>query len=227
MKVLIVDDDLAIADVLSFTMRRAGFDVVVAHDGIDALERWENHSPDLILLDLNMPKLDGLSVCRRIRAQADTPIIILSVRGEEDDIVTGLNIGADDYIVKPFSPRQVIARAEAVLRRAGSTPVSPEPIKVGSLVLDPSRLQLTYGDRLTELTKLECKLLETLMINHGQVLTYQVAIDQVWGIDGGDKAMLKQLVYRLRKKIEQDASSPALLQTISGVGYTLNIDELN
>ena len=139
MQTLIVDDDLVLADVLSFTLRRAGFDVIVAHDGQAALDRWQAETPDLIILDLNMPKMDGLSVCRRVRAEADTPIIILSVRGEENDIVRGLELGADDYIVKPFSPRQLVARAEALLRRAGVPSAPSDQVTVGDLSLDLSR----------------------------------------------------------------------------------------
>ncbi len=221
MKTLIVDDDLAIADVLAFTMRRAGYEVIVANDGITALERWEEHSPDLILLDLNMPRLDGLSVCRRIRSMADTPIIILSVRGEEDDIVTGLNLGADDYIVKPFSPRQVIARVEAVLRRAGTDRVTPGPISLDDITLNPSLLQLKIGQQEIQLTKLECKLMETLMVNHGQVMTYQILIDEIWGMNGGDKVMLKQLVYRLRKKMSDVPEKSKMIQTVPSIGYIL------
>jgi DNA-binding response OmpR family regulator len=221
MKVLIVDDDLALADVVSFTMRRAGFEVIAAHDGQDALERWDEENPDLIILDLNLPKLDGLKVCQRIRNQSNTPIIILSVRGEEDDVVSGLEIGADDYIVKPFSPRQLVARAEAVLRRATTAPVSHGPISVSDLTLDPSRCEVRRDNQfLSKLTRLECRLLEILMINHGQVLPTDSLIDSVWGPSGGDRVMLKQLVYRLRKKIEQNPSDPIYLKTISGVGYS-------
>jgi len=221
MKVLIVDDDLALADVVSFTMRRAGFEVIAAHDGQEALERWEAENPDLIILDLNLPKLDGLKVCQRIRSQANTPIIILSVRGEEDDVVSGLEIGADDYIVKPFSPRQLVARAEAVLRRSSTTTISHSPITVGDLMLDPSRGEVQYNNQsLAKLTRLECRLLEILMINQGQVLPTDSLIDSVWGPSGGDRIMLKQLVYRLRKKIEKNPSDPLYLKTISGVGYS-------
>ena len=120
MKILIVDDDLAIADVVSFTMRRAGHGVILAHDGVMALNRFKSEEPDLIILDLNLPKLDGKAVCKKIREIAETPIVILSVQGEEDEIVACLNLGADDYIVKPFSPRQLVARVEAVLRRSSS-----------------------------------------------------------------------------------------------------------
>lgn len=224
MKVLIVDDDLALSDVLSFTMRRAGYEVCLAHDGLTALDRWKNTSPDLILLDLNLPRLDGLSVCRQIRALDETPIIMLTVRGDDDDVVTGLESGADDYVVKPFSPRQVVARVEAVLRRAGRGAISPVPVEAGELTLDLTRHQLIKGDKvLAQLTRLECRLLEALMFNHGQVLLADQLIDYVWGATAGDRSLLKQLIYRLRQKIEPDPSNPTMLTTVTGIGYTLHL----
>jgi len=119
MKVLIVDDDRALADVVAFTLRREGFQIVQAYDGEAALQRWNEELPDLVVLDVNLPRLDGFAVCQRIREQSDTPILLLTVRGDEDDVVHGLGLGADDYVTKPFSPRQLVARAQAVLRRAG------------------------------------------------------------------------------------------------------------
>ncbi|MBN1200854.1 MAG: response regulator transcription factor [Anaerolineae bacterium] len=221
MKALIVDDDLVLADVVSFTLRRAGFQVITAHDGQAALDTWQAESPDLIILDLNLPKLDGLSVCQRIRQQTDTPIIILSVRGEDDDVVRGLELGADDYIAKPFSPRQLVARAQAVLRRAGITPTTG-PLVVGELTLDLARRELhRSGHLLAQLTPLECRLMEVLMLNSGHVLPADTLITQVWGPSGGDRTMLKQLVHRLRAKIEPDPSTPAYLETVPGVGYAL------
>jgi DNA-binding response OmpR family regulator len=226
MKALIVDDDLALADVVSFTMRRAGFEVILAHDGQAALDRWKEEAPDLIILDLNLPKIDGLKVCKRIRDQADTPIIILSVRGEEDDVVKGLELGADDYIVKPFSPRQLVARSEALLRRVKAHPVTPALQKVGDLTLDINRKEVSCrGQEIAHLTGLECRLLEILMLNRGQVLTADNLIDTVWGASGGDRAMLKQLVYRLRQKIENCPSEPVYLITITGVGYSLSTQD--
>jgi DNA-binding response OmpR family regulator len=223
MKALVVDDDLALADVLSFTMRRAGYEVIMAHDGYSALERWEAETPDLIILDLNLPKLDGLTVCQRIRAQANTPIIILSVRDEEEDVVTGLKLGADDYIIKPFSPRQLVARAQAVLRRSNNTHTPQTSLSVGDLTLDLPRREVRCGDQVVaQLTNLENRLLEYLMLNSGQVVFADVLIDYIWGPAGGDRIMLKQLVYRLRRKLEQDPSNPRLLETVSGVGYSLN-----
>jgi DNA-binding response OmpR family regulator len=221
MKALVVDDDLALADVVSFTLRRAGYDVIVAHDGLIALDRWQAENPDIIFLDLNMPKLDGLNVCRMIRTKAKTPIIMLTVRGDENDIVEGLKLGADDYIVKPFSPRQLVARAEAVLRR-----VKPQaalgPIKAGKITLDPLRNEVHIGGgNVIRLTNLECGLLETLMINQGHILPYDTLIDNIWGVGGGDRSMLKQLVYRLRRKLENEDEYCPLVETISSVGYTL------
>jgi DNA-binding response OmpR family regulator len=224
MKMLIVDDDLVLADVVAFTLRRAGFEIIMAHDGQSALDLWQAESPDLIILDLNLPKLDGLTVCQRIRDQSDTPIIILSVRDEEDDVVRGLELGADDYIVKPFSPRQLVARAQALLRRAGAPPASTSsgPLTVGDLTLDVSRCEVNRHDQPTaHLTRLECRLLEILMLNSDQVLSADTLIDYVWGPEGGDRGMLKQLIYRLRRKIEPDPSNPSYLETVPGIGYTL------
>jgi len=221
MKILVVDDDLDLADVISFTLRRAGFEILLAYDGRAALDRWQSESPDLIILDINLPKLDGTKVCQQIRQQSDTPIIMLTVRSNEDDIVRGLEIGADDYIVKPFSPRQLVARVEAVLRRAGSPQVISSPITVNDFTFDPSRNEVQKdGNIIAHLTPLESRLMEILMINNNHVLLTDTLIDNVWGPAGGDRTMLKQLVYRVRKKIESDLSNPVYLITVSGVGYT-------
>lgn len=220
-KVLIVEDDLALSDVLSFTLRRSGFEIVTAYDGQTALELVESEVPDLILLDLNLPRLDGLAVCQRVRAQGDTPIIILSVRGDDENIVHGLELGADDYIVKPFSPRQLVARARAVLRRA-SVPLTPGLLIASGFTLDRSRNEVQHSDQPpVRLTPLELRLLEALMINVGQVLSADTLISAVWGPDGGDRVMLKQLIHRLRGKIEPDPTNPIYVETIPGVGYTL------
>jgi DNA-binding response OmpR family regulator len=222
-KALVVDDDFALADVISFALRRVGYEIVLAHDGIAALECWENEAPDIIILDLNLPRLDGFGVCQRIRAKAKTPIIILSVRDKEDDIVEGLQLGADDYMTKPFSPRQMIARVEAVLRRSTANQPAPQPIDCGCLKLDPARHEVYRKEKcVAKLTQLECRLLEVLMINHNQVLLADMLIDQVWGPAGGDRSMLKQLIYRLRQKIEVDPSTPEFIGTIPGAGYLIN-----
>jgi DNA-binding response OmpR family regulator len=223
MKALVVDDDRVLADLVAFSLRREGFEVILAHDGEAALRRWAEEQPDLIVLDLNMPKLDGFAVCQQIREQADTPIILLTVRGEEDDIVRGLKLGADDYMVKPFSPRQLIARAQAILRRAGQTP-TPAIRQVGELTLDPSRRELRLGQwEAVSLTPLENRLLDYLMINAGQILTIESLINHVWGSEGGDRDMLRQLVRRLRGKIAQASATPdpIYIETVAGLGYGL------
>lgn len=228
-KVLIVDDDRVLADVLAFTMRRAGFQVTQAFDGEAALQRWLEDQPDLIVLDVNLPKLDGFAVCRRIREQADTPILMLTVRAEEDDIVHGLELGADDYITKPFSPRQLVARAQAILRRASKMPASPIR-QIGELALDLNRREIRFGQgEPISLTPLESRLLNYLMLNAGHVLTADAIIEHVWGTEGGDRDMLRQLVHRLRSKIaqaclafgESDPPHPDYIETVPGLGYGL------
>jgi len=221
MKALVVDDDRVLADLTAFALRRAGFDVIQAFDGEVALRRWEAEQPDLIILDVNLPRVDGFTVCRRIRAVAATPIIMLTVRDKEDDIVRGLNLGADDYMAKPFSPRQLVARSLTVLRRAGKT-LAPSVRQAGSLSFDSSRREVRRDDGPpVTLTPLEGRLLDLLMTNAGQILPSETIIDQVWGPEGGDRDMLRQLVRRLRARIEPDPAHPTLIETIPGLGYGL------
>jgi DNA-binding response OmpR family regulator len=226
MKILVVDDDLALSDVIAFTLRRAGFTVITAHDGLAALDDWQQQNPALIVLDLRLPKLDGLTVCRRIRAQSDVPIIILSVQGEDEDIVNGLELGADDYITKPFSPRQLVARIKALFRRTGIVH-SPGILTAAGLSLDTARreVQITNKEPV-QLTQLECRLLEVLILNSGVVLPADALIERIWGAGNADRTMLKQLVHRLRQKIEPDTTEPVYIETIPGVGYAL-IDQTN
>lgn len=219
MKVLVVDDDRVLGDVVAFTLRREGFEILMAYDGESAIERWEIHQPDLIILDVNIPKVDGFSVCKLIREKSQTPIILLTVRGEEEDIVRGLETGADDYIVKPFSPRQLVARAHAVLRRAGQA-TSGAVINVSDISFDPYHRQVVVADgKPISLTPLESRLLEYLLQNAGIILTTDAIIDHVWGPEGGDRDMLRQLVRRLRGKIEPDPRDPIYINTIPGLGY--------
>lgn len=225
MKALVVDDDAVLADLVAFTLRREGFQVVQAADGESALQRWNDEKPDLVILDVNLPKkvpqLDGFSVLRRIREKSDTPVILLTVRGEDDDIVHGLQAGADDYITKPFSPRQFVARVHAVLRRA-SRGAPPGLLQVGDLALDTGRREarIAAGEAIN-LTALECRLLEYLMLYPGHILSIQELIDHTWGPGGGDRDMLRQLVRRLRQKIEPDSSQPTYIETIPAQGYGL------
>jgi DNA-binding response OmpR family regulator len=231
MKALVIDDDRVLADLVAFTLRREGFQVVQGYDGEAALQSWDKEQPDLIVLDVNLPKLDGFAVCRRIREQADTPIILLTVRGEEDDIVRGLELGADDYISKPFSPRQLVARAQAVLRRAGKAS-TPAIVQAGELIMDAGRRELRIGQGPpVPLTPLESRLLGYLMVNAGHVLTTEALIDHVWGAEGGDRDMLRQLVRRLRAKVARacgvaepdSAARPGYIETVPGLGYGLTL----
>ncbi|MDT8306779.1 MAG: response regulator transcription factor, partial [Anaerolineae bacterium] len=187
MKILVIEDDLALSDVLVFTLRHAGFETVTAHDGLAGLDVWQKEKPELIVLDLNLPRLDGLAVCRRIRAEAETPIIILSVRGAESEVVQGLELGADDYIVKPFSPRELVARIRAVTRRSGRV-ADTGALAVAGLVLDRTRNEVTRdGGEAIRLTPLEAGLLEVLMLNAGRVLSSDALVTAVWGVEGGDR----------------------------------------
>lgn len=230
MKVLVVDDDRVLLDLISFTLRREQFEVIQALNGARALELWEKEQPDLVVLDANLPQVDGFTVCRRIRQAGDTPVIMLTVRGEEDDIVRGLSLGADDYMLKPFSPRQLVARIQAVLRRSGKAAI-PAVQQVARLSLDPGRREARWGDQPPiALTPLESRLLSYLMLNAGQVLTNEALIAHLWGAEGADRDMLRQVVRRLRAKLALAYSgAPAaeppphnFIENISGLGYGLN-----
>ena len=233
MKALVVDDDVVLADLVAFSLRREGFEVIQAQNGQTALERWQEENPDIIILDVNLPRtvppLDGFTVLQHIRQESDTPVIMLTVRNEEDDIVDGLKMGADDYIVKPFSPRQFIARVQSVLRRSARGAESIV-LQAGPLVLDAERREVRIQDGLPiNLTDLETRLLEYLMINAGHILTIQDLIGTIWGshsLGDGDRDMLRQLVRRLRIKIEPDPSAPTFIETIPGKGYGLKRDFL-
>ena len=225
MKVLVVDDDRVLADLVSFTLRRSGYEVVVAGDARSALQRWNEDHPDFLILDVNLPGTadlqDGFAICRRIRSESDVPIILLTVRGEEKDIVYGLEAGADDYILKPFSPRQLVARLQAVLRRSHSSNNSrPAIFSAEGLEFNPKLREVILGsDSPKSLTQLESRLLESLMLNAGQALTFDDLISDVWGPGGGTAEMLRQLVRRLRSKVETDPTNPHYVQNLPGLGY--------
>ena len=225
MKALIVDDDRVLADLVAFTLQREGFQVIKAYNGEMALRRWYAEQPELVVLDVNLPDTDGFALCRQMRQESDTPIIMLTVRGDDADVVQGLELGADDYIQKPFSPRQLVARIQAVLRRAGKAPV-PAVRRVGGLTLDVGRRLAQIGpERAVSLTSLEAKLLDYLMLNAGHILTSGSIIDHVWGAEGADKDMLRQLVFRLRRKIEPDPANPRYIETVSGLGYGFTLPD--
>jgi len=222
MRALVVDDDLVLADVIAFTLRRAGFETILAHDGEAALARFDADAPSVVILDVQLPKLDGREVCLRIRAKSNVPIVMLTVLDSDTDVVNGLGLGADDYITKPFSPAQLVARVQAVLRRSGST-VPAKRLSFADLTLIPDRHSVERdGQPSIQLTPLEFKLLEALVVNSEKVLPTNTLIDAVYGVGGGDKAMLKQLVYRLRKKLVPDERpTQTEIEAIPGLGYAL------
>jgi two-component system response regulator MtrA len=202
-------------------LRRAGFEVANANDGVSALERFAEEQPDLIVLDWGLPRMDGLEVCTQIRATSDVPILMLTVRDTDDNVVAALEAGADEYIVKPFSPRQLVARIRALLRRVVKEP--QEAMQAGTLVLDSERREVRWGDHAPiHLTRLEARLLRALMQNPDRVLNNESLIVRVWGPGGATNEMLKQLVYRLRLKLEQEGGIPPLIETVLNAGYVLN-----
>ena len=230
MKILVVDDDRVVADLVMFTVRRAGYEAVMASDAVSTLRRWQQDQPDLIILDINLPGTaqlkDGFAICQHIRRQSDVPIILLTVRGEENDIVRGLEAGADDYILKPFSPRQLTARVQAVLRRGRSTEGSyPRAnLSIDGLEFNPKLREVSLSNGQTKsLTSLESRLLEHLMLNAGHILTTDDLISDVWGAGGGNSEMLRQLVRRLRAKIEKDPTNPYFIQNVPGLGYAFRL----
>jgi DNA-binding response OmpR family regulator len=221
MRTLLVDDDTTLSELTAFALRRAGFAVSLAYDGAQALELWEREQPDLLILDIQLPGMDGLSLCRTIRQRSDVPIIMLTVRNSDEDVVHGLEIGADDYLTKPFSPKQLIARARAVLRRRQALP-PPAQFTAGDLTLDTAQQIAHTAQGPVHLTGLEFRLLHYLMLNQEQVVPTEALLLHVWGYaDSSDRAMLKQLVYRLRQKLGAAEAGGGRLETVAGVGYRL------
>jgi len=223
MKVLVADDDADLRELIAFTLAQAGYLVIKAHDGVAAVRLFTEESPDLVVLDINMPGQSGFQVCEAIRARSRVPVMMLTVRGEEEDLVRALGLGADDYLTKPFSPRTLVARIRALLRRAGME--STAPVAAGRVALDLSEhtVRIGTGDTV-RLTKLELRLLQMLLANAGHTVSSERLLVQVWGHrSGGDRQLLKQLVHRLRQKIEADPAAPALLRT-AAAGYKLVVD---
>jgi two-component system, OmpR family, response regulator ResD len=221
-RVLIVDDEPIVRDVLSRYLTRSGFQVETADDGERALEVHGSTDPDLVLLDIMLPSLDGLAVFARIRERAETPVIMLTARGEEADRVVGLEIGADDYVTKPFSPREVVARVRSVLRRSGRSEADPaaEPLRCGDLEIDPAAREFRRGRRRIELTPKEFDLLHLLAANPGRVFSRLELLAELWDFAfDGDPSTVTVHVRRLREKVERNPSRPAHLITVWGVGY--------
>ncbi|MFF7048109.1 response regulator transcription factor [Streptomyces griseorubiginosus] len=231
--VLVVDDDPTVSEVVAGYLSRAGFAVDVADDGPLAVARAAVRPPDLVVLDLMLPGMDGLEVCRRIRSTGPVPVIMLTARGDEEDRVLGLEVGADDYVTKPFSPRELVLRVESVLRRAGSPPTgrpgapgtpeagrATEPsLRAGMLALDPAARRATRDGVELALTIREFDLLEFFLRHPGQATSREQLMQRVWGWEFGDLSTVTVHVRRLREKIEDDPASPRLISTVWGIGY--------
>lgn len=223
-KVLVVEDESSYSEALSYVLRKEGFDVAIAETGPDAIDEFERGGADIVLLDLMLPGLPGTEVCRQIRATSAVPIIMVSAKDTEVDKVVGLELGADDYVTKPYSPRELVARIRAVLRRGFTEVVDDVAIlESGRIRMDVERHQVTVDGDSTKLPLKEFELLEFFLRNPGRVLTRGQLIDRVWGADYvGDTKTLDVHVKRLRAKIEQDPANPVVLTTVRGLGYKLD-----
>jgi two-component system response regulator RegX3 len=238
-RILLVEDEESYREPLEYLLRREGYDVVTAATGPDALDRFAETGADLVLLDLMLPGLPGTEVCRRLRAVSDVPVIMLTAKDGEIDKVVGLELGADDYVTKPYSSRELLARVRAVLRRREATPapVPPAPdddlsdedqtrLVLGPVEMDVDRHVVKVHDQQVAFPLKEFELLELLLRNPGRVLTRGQLIDRIWGADYvGDTKTLDVHVKRVRAKIEDDPSTPRLLTTVRGLGYKLSADE--
>jgi two-component system response regulator MtrA len=219
-RILLVEDDPSIREVTAIGLTASGFAVTTAADGIDGLERFRAEPPDLVLLDIMLPRLDGYEVCRQIRKTSTVPVVMLTARGDTMDVVVGLEAGADDYVRKPFDLPELIARIRAALRRAGATAEDVGELRLGALVIDPSGRTVTRDGADIPLTRTEFDLLVELVRHAGQVLTRDVLLDRVWGYDYlGDSRLVDVAIQRLRSKVETDPAAPGLIQTVRGAGY--------
>jgi len=225
-RILIVEDETSFSEALEFLLGKEGFTVVTAMTGTEALRKFEQGGIDLILLDLMIPEVSGTEVCRQIRAKSKVPIIMLTAKDSEVDKVVGLEIGADDYVTKPYSARELVARIRAVLRRHSGEGIESDPgvMAVGPLRMDVDRHQVSVNGIPVSLPLKEFELLEFLMRNAGRVLTRMQLIDRVWGSDYvGDTKTLDVHIKRLRAKIETDPANPSLIQTVRGLGYKMEL----
>ena len=220
-KILVVEDEASFSDALSYVLTKEGYEVVVADTGDGAIATFDKVGADLVLLDLMLPGLSGTEVCRQLRARSNVPIIMLTAKDTEVDKVVGLELGADDYVTKPYSKAELIARIKAVLRRQSDLPESIDPVLVaGPVRIDVERHQVNVNNESISLPLKEFELLEFLVRNSGRVLTRAQLIDRVWGSDYfGDTKTLDVHVKRLRAKIETDPANPVFIQTIRGLGY--------
>ncbi|HEY9723092.1 MAG TPA: response regulator transcription factor [Oscillatoriaceae cyanobacterium] len=221
-KILVIDDEASIRQIVETRLKLAGYDVITAADGVEALEQAATHQPDLIVLDIMMPKLDGFEVCRELRKTMTTPIIMLTAKGDITDRIAALELGADDYVVKPFSPRELEARIKAVLRRTHTDQAKQTVINVDHLTIDTGKRQVLKSGDKVKLTEMEFNLLELLATNPGRAYSRSEILHQVWGYrlsQYSDTRVVDVHISRLRSKLEDDPSSPELILTARGTGY--------
>ena len=226
-RILVVDDEPHIVELVRYNLVQEGFEVDVAYDGHDAIERARSGRPDLVILDLMLPYVDGLEVCRHLRREAPVPILMLTAKDSEHDRVLGLESGADDYVTKPFSPRELVARVRAILRRAARDDgrAADAALLSGRLVLNPATHEVRLGDRPVELTAKEFDLLRLLLGHPNQVFTRDFLLEHIWGYEYfGSTRTVDMHISRLREKIEDDPDAPTFIVTVRGVGYKLKKD---
>ena len=234
--ILIVDDEKPIVDILVYNLEKEGYLTLSANDGIEAIDIALNKKPDLILLDIMLPKADGLTVCKKVKAAMNIPILMLTAKDEEIDKILGLELGADDYITKPFSVRELIARIKANLRKVDINSASKderqskgdtsEKIKIGKLVWDLDKFETRINDKLINLTLREFEVLKFLALQNGQIVTRETLLEKVWGYEYyGDIRTVDVTIKRIRSKIEDDTANPKILMTKRGVGYYIQAQE--
>jgi two-component system, OmpR family, response regulator RegX3 len=219
-KILIIEDEESIGQALEYQLRRDGFEVSWVKDGASGLKAFEASEPDIVLLDLMLPGMSGEELCKRIRNSSQVPIVVLTAKDTEVDTVVGLELGADDYVTKPFSMRELVARIRAVLRRSQPSESGPAVLEGGGIVLDPERFEASVRGKPIRLTLKEFQVLEALMTNSGRVMTREALIEDVWGSDYvGDTRTLDVHIKRLRAKCEEVPRRPKHIQTVRGLGY--------
>lgn len=219
-KILVVDDEKPLAEILKYNLEEEGYHVLVAYDGETAMQLAFSENPELILLDIMLPRIDGFDLCKRLREELDVPIIMLTAKEAETDKVLGLELGADDYVTKPFSSRELVARIKATLRRVKMGEKTPDRLYCGELSVDLGSMELKKGEQLIELTHREFNLLVFLLKNAGYVFNREVLLEKVWGYDYfGDARTVDVTIRRLREKIEDDPANPSYIFTKRGAGY--------
>ncbi|MCL5037610.1 MAG: response regulator transcription factor [Chloroflexi bacterium] len=225
-KILVVDDEKNIVELVKYNLNKEGYDVICAYDGFEAVNLTRQESPDLIILDIMLPGQSGMDVCRILRKETRTPIIMATAKGEEIDKILGLEMGADDYVTKPFSPRELVARVKAVLRRTSSRGEEKDEVSFDDLTINLIKHEVRKGGEEVDLKPKEFDLLRLLATNPGKVFTRDFLLEQLWGYDYlGDTRTVDVHMRRLRQKIEVDAASPCYLKTVHGIGYKFQHEE--